>query len=52
MLQYGFRKKHSTTLAVLDLVKNIKKANDDGCYALGVFLDFSKAFDTMDTEVI
>ena len=43
--QFGFRKKYSTAMALL--VDRISKALDNNEYVLGVFLDFSKAFDTV-----
>jgi hypothetical protein len=44
--QYGFRSGHSMTMAVMDMVEreSWKKKN----VALGVFIDFKKAFDTVD----
>ena len=35
-------------MAILDMVENILKAWEDGEHCLGVFIDFRKAFDTVD----
>ena len=51
-LQFGFRKDHSTSLALMLLVDKILKALHEGEYVLGVFIDFSKAFDTVDHEIL
>ena len=40
--QFGFRKKYSTFLALMDLVDNISKNIDEGNYSIGIFLDLSK----------
>ena len=40
-LQFGFRKHHSTSLALMILYDKISKALYEGDYVLGVFLDFS-----------
>ena len=45
--QYGFRKKHSTIFATMDFVDHIARNVDDGNFSYGVFLDLSKAFDTI-----
>ena len=50
--QFGFRSKHSTTHALIDLTENIRKALDDKEFACGVFLDFQKAFDTVNHEIL
>ena len=50
--QYGFRKKRSTNLAILELVTKISKAIDDNEFTMGVFLDVSKAFDTVDHVIL
>ena len=44
--QFGFRKGHSTQMALLCLVDKISSAVNDGDFVFGLFLDFSKAFDT------
>ena len=49
--QFGFRKNKSTYMALITLVK-ITQALEKGEYAVGVFLDFSKAFDNVDHEIL
>ena len=51
-LQFGFRKNHSTAMALTLLNDKISKALYDGEYVLGVFLDFSKAFDTVNHDIL
>jgi retron-type reverse transcriptase len=50
--QYGFRKNRSTELAILDFVDKITKAIDQGKYTVGIFLDLSKAFDTINHKIL
>ena len=50
--QFGFRKKRSTIQAALDFVTRITDAIDNGNIPLGVFLDLSKAFDTVSHEIL
>ena len=50
--QYGFRKKHSTELAALHLVDQIVQDMDMGKIPFTVFLDLSKAFDTLDHTIL
>ena len=50
--QFGFRKFYSTELALMLSVDKIISALDENKYILGVFLDFSKAFDTIDHSIM
>ena len=50
--QFGFRKNHSTSLALIDLYEKISLALDRNEHAVGVFLDLSKAFDAVDHNIL
>lgn len=50
--QYGFRAGRSTSLALLDLVEEITECLDKKMCSIGVFLDFSKAFDTINRSLL
>ena len=50
--QYGFRKSHSCETAIMELASSIIKGNDDGFYTLALFIDLSKAFDTVDHNIL
>ena len=50
--QYGFLPKHSTVFALIDVIDSIRKIIETGEYALGVYLDLKKAFDTVDHEIL
>ena len=50
--QFGFRKLFSTSFALLELVDMIKHELDSGHYVMGVFIDFKKAFDTVDHAIL
>ena len=51
-LQFGFRKGHSTDHALLDLTEDIRNAIDANQFAVGVFIDLQKAFDTVDHDIL
>ena len=50
--QFGFRKKHSTNHALLSMTQEIRDTIDKGNLAIGVFVDFQKAFDTVNHEIL
>ena len=50
--QYGFRRNHSTSLALVDFYDNISLALDRNEFAAGVFIDLSKAFDTVNRNIL
>ena len=50
--QFGFRKYHSTYMALMVLVDKITRSLEKGEIVVGVFLDFSKAFDTVNHMVL
>lgn len=50
--QYGFRQNHSTHMALLDMYDRLSTAIDRNEYAVGVFIDLSKAFDTLNHNIL
>ena len=50
--QYGFRTARSCENAICELVSEIIKGKHDGMYTLAVFLDLSKAFDSLEHDVL
>ena len=50
--QFGFRRKRSTHLALITVVDKLTQAVENGEYVIGVFLDFSNAFDTVNHEIL
>ena len=51
-LQFGFRAGHSTNHALISLTEKVRVALDTGNFACGIFVDFQKAFDTVDHEIL
>ena len=50
--QFGFRKNHSTQLALTFLMDKLINSIENGDHVIGVYLDFSKAFDTVDHTIL
>ena len=50
--QYGFRTRHSTELAALELIDRIVVKMDQNKIPLNIYLDLSKAFDTINHEIL
>ena len=50
--QYGFRENHSTDHALIEIVDGIKHAIDNTKLAGGIFVDLTKAFDTVNHKIL
>ena len=50
--QFGFQKNKSTSLAILDVYSKLVETVEAKKYSCCIFLDFAKAFDTVDHEIL
>ena len=51
-LQFGFRTNYSTSHALIHMTEAIRTALDSGSVTCGIFVDFQKAFDTVNHEIL
>ena len=50
--QYGFRKDHSCSDAIMELTSEILKNKEHGMHTASIFIDLSKAFNTLDPNIL
>ena len=50
--QFGFRLKHSTIHALINMTEMIRRSIDKNQFVAGVFIDLQKAFDTVDHDIL
>ena len=50
--QFGFRKNHSTSHAINYSINNINNSLKNKEHVLGIFIDLSKTFDTIDRQIL
>jgi len=50
--QYGFRKEKCLEIAVQAFIKKIREALDNRKYSVGIFIDLTKAYDTLNHKVL
>ena len=50
--QHGFRKGFSTASAIMEVTDFLYESIDNGCYVHCAFIDYSKAFDTLNHDIL
>ena len=50
--QFGFQNSHSTNHVLITITETIGEELDRDEYSCGVFLDFQKAFDTVNNKIL
>ena len=50
--QFGFQKQHLTDHRIVYLVNKNLKSFENNCYTLGVFIDLTKTFDTVNHNIL
>ena len=50
--QFGFRQGHSTIHAVQTAISSVITSLNYSCHSMGIFIDFSKAFDTIQHSIL
>ena len=50
--QFGFRKNNSTSLALIQITEKIEESIDNRKYGCGIFIDLSKAFNTVNHSIL
>ena len=51
-MQFGFRQKHLISHALIHVTDKIREQLDKGNFARSIFVDFQKAFDTVDHQIL
>ena len=50
--QFGFRRGHSTSMALIEVMDEIYENIDKHNYVMGIFLDLQKAFDSVTHSIL
>ena len=50
--QFGFRANHSTTHVIFQITDKIQNPIENKVFSCGIFLDLTKAFDTVDHNIL
>ena len=50
--QFGFRKHHFTYMALIKLLDRVSERIDSKKISIGIIIDLSKAFDTLNHEIL